>query len=171
MYSKVKFADHPIHPMLVSFPITFYVLTVVAFIVYQGVNSDIFWYRLGYFSNFAAIICAVVAAVPGFIDWAFGIPKNTSAQRTGLVHMILNLCTLALYAVSAYLLKGTWDTASAPMSGVIFLTSIGAIILLGAGYLGWNLISRDKVGVDMTPVEEQRQEKYERSGEQPPMFH
>ena len=58
MYSKAKIAGHPIHPMLVAFPITFYVLTLVGFIVYATISPDIFWYKLSYFLNYAAIATA-----------------------------------------------------------------------------------------------------------------
>lgn len=171
MYSKVKVAGNPIHPLLVSFPITFYVLTLVSFIVYKSASPDIFWYKLGYFANYAAIVMALVAAVPGFIDWAFGIPKETAAKKRGLIHMSINLTILALYIANAFVIEGTWDTGKENLGVSFFLTAVGCILLMGAGYFGWQMVSKDKVGVDMTTEQANIQERYEREHKEPPLFH
>ena len=39
MYSKAKLAGHPIHPMLVAFPIAFYTATVVTLIIYAATRD------------------------------------------------------------------------------------------------------------------------------------
>lgn len=162
MYSKVKIGGHPIHPMLVAFPITFYLLTFAGFFIFQTMSTEIFWFKLAYFSNFAAVGTALVAAVPGFIDWTFGIPKGTAAKRHGLIHMVLNLATLGIYAINAYLISGSWNTGLVGVGTNIFLTAVGSVILLGAGYFGWEMIAYHKVGVDMSPQQEKLQEGYER---------
>lgn len=161
MYSKAKVGGHPIHPKLVAFPITFYFLTVLGFIVYQ-VQPDVFWFKLAYFSNFAAVLTALVAAVPGFIDWAFGVPKETAARKDGLIHMVLNLITLGMFAINAYLIWGTWDAPYVGTGTNIFLTAVGALIVGAASYYGWVMIAYHKVGVDLSREQEILQEKYER---------
>ncbi|MGE5084998.1 MAG: DUF2231 domain-containing protein [Bacillota bacterium] len=181
MYSKAKIGGHPLHPMLVAFPITFYLATFGGFVVYQAVNPDIFWFKLAYFSNFAAVVSALVAAVPGIIDWTFGIPKGTAAKRDGLIHMSLNLVVLAIYAINAYAIWGTWETGKVGLSTNIFLTAVGSLLLTGAGFYGWKMIGDHKVGVDLSPAQERYQDLYEREvpfvpphekrNEQPPMFH
>src|ERR1051325_10864773 len=47
MYSKIKIFGHPIHPILVAFPIAFYTGALAAFIAYN-VNGDAFWFKVGY---------------------------------------------------------------------------------------------------------------------------
>jgi uncharacterized membrane protein len=169
MYSIAKVKNHPIHPMLVGFPITFYILTLVAFVTYQAGANDIFWYKLGVFSNYAAIACAVVTAVPGFIDWAFGVPNYSSAKARGLIHMGLNLTILALYIGNAFYLYGSWENPVASLTIPIGLCSIGVVCLLGAAYYGWEMISLNKLGVEMTPEQERLQKDLERK--EPPLFH
>jgi len=169
MYSKAKIASHPIHPMLVGFPITFYILTLVAFVTYQAGSNDIFWYKLGMFANYAAITTALITAVPGFIDWAFGVPNYSSAKKRGLIHMGLNLTILALYIGNAFYLNGTWDSPVASLTVPISLSSIGVLLLVGAAYFGWEMISRNKVGIEMSPEQERLQEASERK--EPPLFH
>lgn len=175
MYSKTSIKKHPLHPMLVAFPITFYLVTFLAFATYNFISGDTFWYKLGYFSNAAAVITAVIAAIPGFIDWALGIPNNTEAKKDGLIHMLLNLVTLALFAINAALITGTWEEPPTLASGVsLFLTGVGCLILLGAGFYGWVMVGIHKVGVSMDTEQEEVQERYERKHphEEPPViFH
>ncbi|QDK38625.1 DUF2231 domain-containing protein [Bdellovibrio sp. NC01] len=175
MYSKVTINKHPVHPMLVAFPICLYVLTFVSFAVYATTRGEIFWYKLGFFSNMAAVACALVAAIPGFIDWAMGIPNGTLAKRDGLIHMSLNLITLALFAISGVFVNGTWDNPLLSLAAPLVLTGVGCITLLAAGYYGWTMVQTHKVGVDLSPEQEHDQEEIEHRGrrhEEPPvMYH
>ena len=45
MYSKAKIAGHPIHTMLVSFPIAFYVATLAGYGAYW-VAAEPLWFRM-----------------------------------------------------------------------------------------------------------------------------
>lgn len=173
MYSKAKISGHPIHPMLVAFPITFYVLTVVSFGVYQFFSADAFWYQMGFFANMAAVVTALVAAVPGFIDWAFGVPReNISAKRDGLIHMVLNLVGVALFLGSAIWIMGTWNAPLESVGLPLVLTALGTGVSMVAGSYGWVMISRHKVGVEMDPDQARIQERREREARrEPPMYH
>src|SRR5690242_4286941 len=101
MYSKVKLADHPLHPMLVSFPIAFYVASLASFITYAATLNP-FWFRVAFTANVAGVIMAVIAAIPGLIDWAVGIPNHTEAKASGLNHLICNGTALVLFAFNVY---------------------------------------------------------------------
>ncbi|HEX7675030.1 MAG TPA: DUF2231 domain-containing protein [Bdellovibrio sp.] len=174
MYSKVAIKQHPIHPMLVAFPITFYLLTFIAFAIYNFSDAGIFWYKLGFFSNMVAVAAALLAAIPGFIDWAIAIPNKTAAKTDGLIHMCLNLVTLGLFGISAYVINGSWDTPVASLNPPLVLTGLGCVSLLGAGYYGWIMIGVHKVGVSMSPEQEHLQDEYEKEPqhkEPPVMYH
>jgi uncharacterized membrane protein len=79
MHSKVTILGHPVHPMLVAYPIAFNTATLVGFVIY-GISADLFWLKLTIALNVAAVVMAVVAAVPGFIDWAAGHPERNPGQ-------------------------------------------------------------------------------------------
>jgi uncharacterized membrane protein len=164
MYSKAKIAGHPIHPMIVAFPICFYTLSLIAFAVYRFGSLDIFWYRLGYFCTFAGVATAIVAAVPGFIDWFFGVPKQSAARKRGLIHMLLNVTTLVLFIINAVMLSGHWNVPRTSLTGILFLSFVGVILTVAAGYHGWEMIATHKVGVTLTPDQERIEpvEKYTR---------
>ena len=156
MYSKVKIAGHPLHPMLVGFPVTMYVAALVCFAAVQF-GADPFWFRVGVYANVAGVVTAAVAAIPGFIDWAFGVPAGTPAKATGMLHMLANLTALVVFAVNAFLI---WDQRFAPNPEVgqaLALSGIGVVLTGIAGFLGWMMVQTHHVGVDLTP----EQRRYE----------
>ncbi|HLV68536.1 MAG TPA: DUF2231 domain-containing protein [Polyangiaceae bacterium] len=160
LYSKAKILGHPIHPMLVAFPIAGYVTTLVAFVVY-AITRDIVWFRVGFWANVVGVIAAVVAAIPGLIDWAFGIPKHSTAKRVGLLHMALNLGVTALFAINLLIQAPRMDAIAPPAASAVVLSLIGVAGLLASGYLGWSLVQTYHVGVQLSR-DQQRFEPRER---------
>lgn len=152
MYSKVKIFGHPMHPMLVAYPIAFYTATLVCYIVYNS-NNNVFWFKVAYIANLAGIIMAVVAALPGFIDWLY-IPSNTAAKKTGLFHLLCNVTALILYAACFFIQKDKWNDSNPDIGSAILLTALGFLITLVAGFLGFALIQKHHVGVDAFTNEE-----------------
>jgi uncharacterized membrane protein len=149
MYSKMKIAGHPIHPMLVAFPITFYTTALVGYVVY-GATSNAFWFQVGWLANVAGVVTAAVAAVPGFIDWAMGIPSRSKAKSVGLVHMLLNVCALGAFALNAIVNYDQWNALHPDSTLATALSMIGIASTLAAGFFGWTLVQTYHVGVDLT---------------------
>jgi uncharacterized membrane protein len=157
MYSKVKIAGHPLHPMLVVFPVTLYTTTLIGFVMY-ALRGDPFWWRFALGSNLAGIITAAVASVPGLIDWAKGIPKDTPAKATGRKHMLLNAVSWVLFTVNFLVHRSSWQSARLADANslnfdstlAIILTALGFMATLAAGFLGWSLVQTHHVGVELT---------------------
>jgi uncharacterized membrane protein len=149
MYSKVKIAGHPVHPMLVAFPIAFYTATLVCYIAYS-VNDNPFWFKVAVVANIAGAIMAAVAAIPGFIDW-LSIPSDSRAKKTGLFHLILNVLALVCFGITALLECPKWNYATPDPGMAILLTAVGFILTIAAGFFGWTLVQKHHVGVDIEP--------------------
>lgn len=149
MYSKIKLFGHPIHPMLVAYPIAFYTSTLVGFIVY-GATNDFFWLKLAIAANLAGIAMAVVAALPGFLDWLLGIPSGTDAKKDGLVHGVFNVTALGLFVASFAAYASHWNGPATGAGLGIALSAIGVGCTLAAGWYGWMLVQGWHVGVDLT---------------------
>jgi uncharacterized membrane protein len=148
MYSKVRVGGHPVHPMLVAYPIAFYTSTFVGYVVW-AITDRPFWFRLALAANIAGVGMALIAAIPGFVDWATGIPRGTRAKAVGLRHMALNLVSLALFAITLGVYASKWNDpgrASAPLA--IVLTGLGVLVTLAAGWFGWSLVQDHHVGVN-----------------------
>jgi uncharacterized membrane protein len=151
MYSKVKIFGHPLHPMIIAFPVAFYTAAMVSYIVYNS-TLDVFWFKLAYVNNFAGVVMAAVAALPGFIDW-LGIPNNIKAKSTGVLHMSANILALICFLVNMVMVYNQWTVAQPDMRYSIPLTIVGFLFTIGAGYLGWTLVQTHHIGVEPFPGE------------------
>jgi uncharacterized membrane protein len=138
MKSRVLVARHALHPMLVVFPLGLLATSVAWDICYLATDNPR-WGMISFWTIVAGVIGAVLAAVPGFIDW-LAIPRRTRAKDVGLYHMILNLAVLALFVVS---LLARW---AAPRGyefagpGRMLWGWIGVAIALVSAWLGGELI-------------------------------
>lgn len=155
MYSKTKLLKHPIHPVLVVFPVSFYSATLGAYVMYAA-TVDRFWFQMGVVANILGVVSALIAAVPGFIDWAFGIPREHSAKTVGLEHMLLNVSALACFAVAAGLEATQWSAPEPSYMPAVVLSGIGFLLTLGAGVLGYRMVQKLHVGIDLNDPQQER---------------
>jgi uncharacterized membrane protein len=152
MYSKVKLLGHPVHPMLVAYPIAFYTSTFVAYLIYTF-GGDPFWFKVAVVANIAGVVMAAITAIPGFVDWAFGVPASSPAKRRGLIHLALNVSALLLFLISAIVNTGQFNAVAPPAGWGLALSLLGVLCTVGAGALGWTMIQSDHVGVELTPAQ------------------
>lgn len=151
MNSKLTVLGHPVHPMLIGYPVAFYTATLVGFCIY-AVDGSLFWLQLTIALNVAGVVMALVAAIPGFVDWGIGIPNRTPAKRTGLLHMVLNLAALGLFIASFFTYFTYWDGPAGvtEVPGIV-LSAVGVVLTVAAGFQGWILIQNHHVGVRPAP--------------------
>jgi uncharacterized membrane protein len=143
MESKAKLLGHPIHPMLIVFPLGL-LATAVAFDVVGLVRSDNSWFGISYWMIAAGIIGGLLAAVFGLIDW-IAIPSGTRAKRIGLLHGATNVLVTLLFIVS-WFLRGT--PVQTPSAGALTCSFLGVALALVGGWLGGELVDRLGIGVD-----------------------
>ncbi|MGZ3600077.1 MAG: DUF2231 domain-containing protein [Ktedonobacterales bacterium] len=151
MYSKLKIFGHPIHPMLVAYPIALYTATLVAYLIYI-VGHDTFWFKVAVVANIAGVVMAAVAALPGFLDWATGIPNGSPAKAHGLNHLVLNVAALVLFVVNAIIHTGQFLAPNPEGIWGFVLALVGVGCTVAAGFFGWTMIQMDHVGVDLSPA-------------------
>jgi len=143
MESKAKVAGHPVHPMLIVFPLGLLATAVIFDIIYL-ISDSSQWTLVSYYMIGAGVIGGAAAAVPGWIDW-FAIPNGTRAKRIGLLHGVGNVIVLALFILSWILRR---DTAETPPTGAIVASLVGFVLSAFTGWLGGELVDRLGVGVD-----------------------
>lgn len=146
MESKAKFAGHPVHPMLVVFPLGLLISSLIFDIIYYGFAGDrptfaqIAFWDIGF-----GLIGGLLAAVFGLVDWVH-IPKNTRAKRIGLLHALTMVAVVGLFFVG-WLIRFHVDGQSVP-TGAFLLSLIAVAIGAVGGWLGGELVDRLGVGVD-----------------------
>ena len=143
MESRAKIAGHPVHQMLIVFPLGLLV-TAIAFDIAYLVSDNSRWAVMAYDLIAVGVIGGLVAAPFGLIDW-LGIPSGTRAKRVGLMHGVGNVIVLALFVVSWVLRRGT--VPMPPTEAIVAGLAGGALAVI-TGWLGGELVDRLGVGVD-----------------------
>jgi len=143
MDARAKLLGHPVHQMLVVFPLGLLATSFffdIAYLITRRADLEI----VAYWMIFAGVILGLLAAVFGLIDW-LGIPRNTRARAIGVWHGLGNVVVTLLFAVSWFL---RFANPSAPIPTVYFLSGLAFAIALVTGWLGGELVDRLSVGVD-----------------------
>ncbi|HJT38503.1 MAG TPA: DUF2231 domain-containing protein [Actinomycetota bacterium] len=146
MESKMRLFGHPIHPMIIAYPVAFYTGALVTYALYGG-YADRFWLKFAIASNIVGAGMAIIAALPGFIDWLLAIPSGSPAKRTGLMHMGFNVIALGLFVADAIIYYRHWNTGMPSATIGIILAAVGLFFTLLAGFQGWTLVQDHHVGV------------------------
>lgn len=149
MYSKAKVADHPIHPMLVAFPVAYYTGTLVAFAVYAA-NGHQFWLNAAIALSVVGAGTAVLAALPGLVDLLFGVPRTSQARLVGLAHGGSNVVALGLFIAAAVIYAGNWNGPATSATLGLALSAAGVAVTILAGALGWTLVQSYHIGIRLT---------------------
>src|SRR5205809_3341540 len=90
---------HPLHPMLVHFPIGLFLLSLLLDLASLAFPSIPNLVRDSFYAMLLGVITALVAAVPGFVDYT-DIRSDHPAKRTATAHLTLNLIVVALYGIN-----------------------------------------------------------------------
>ena len=143
MEVKAKLLGHPIHQMLVVFPLGLLATSFAFDMVFLSTKDGSFGV-VSFWMIAAGIIGALAAAVFGLIDW-LGIAPNTRAKALGLWHGGGNVVIVILFIASWFLRR---DMPTNPGSGAITLSLLGVLLALVTGWLGGELVDRLGVGVD-----------------------
>src|SRR5918997_1853878 len=117
MERRAKVLGHPIHQMLIVFPLGL-LATAVFFDVLAIALTDGYWSELAYWMIAAGVVTGLVAAPFGTIDW-FAVPSGTRAERIGALHGIGHVIAVLLFAVS-WLMRS--DAPAAPQLPALALS-------------------------------------------------
>jgi uncharacterized membrane protein len=143
MESRAKLFGHPIHQMLIVFPLGL-LATAILFDVIALASGNGYWSEIAFWMMAAGVITGLIAAPFGAIDW-FAIPTGTRAKRIGAIHGIGNVIVVLLFA-------GSWlmrrDAPAAPEGLALALSFCGGVLALATGWLGGELVDRLGIGVD-----------------------
>jgi uncharacterized membrane protein len=146
MKTKASFAGEPIHPIFVHYPIALWTTSVIADLIFYFIrNSSLI--LISKFLIAAGILGALLAAIPGIIDWL--TIKDPVVAKVANWHARLNIAALILFCVSLYLRMKNYG---APLVGfhlkVPFAVSlVGWLLMAISASLGGKLVYEHRMGV------------------------
>jgi len=144
MKAKAVFAGHPLHPILIPFPIVFFISAFACDLFGRLTDNSALW-TAGNWLAVAGIVSALIAALTGLIDYLFAVPPKSSAKVRATKHMAVNVLVVALFLI-AWLLRE--DPPVPPTAMVLVLEGIALALLGVGGWLGGSLVYKNQVGVE-----------------------
>ena len=140
--STAQIAGHPIHPMLIPFPVAFLVATLVSDLIFLRTGNP-GWATASLWLLGAALLMAALAAVTGFIDFMGDVRiRDLSAAWH---HMIGNVLAVVLALINWSLRYAATDPGIPPV-GVV-LSFLVVLVLLYTGWRGWEMVYKHRVAV------------------------
>ena len=143
MKSRAHIKGHPLHPILVSFPIAFYTGTLLFDILAKTYSPEFLFNA--YNLEIAALISAGLAAIPGIIDYINTVPPKSTAKQRGAKHALTNVAVILCFGAALIYRAKNEDPN---LNILIALEGAGEILLLFAGWMGGTLVYRNQIGVD-----------------------
>lgn len=140
--STAKIGGHPIHPMLVPFPIACFVGALVSDIAYWR-TADMMWSDFSGWLLLAGLIMGTLAAIAGLIDFLSN--RLVRAQPPAWPHMLGNVLAMVLSLIN--LLVHSRDAWTSVVPTGLILSAVVVLILLFTGWFGWSMVYRYQVGV------------------------
>lgn len=148
MRTPASIFKHPIHPMLIVFPIGLWIFSLACDLIRLAGASGNVWSTVAFFGMIGGLIGALCAAIPGFIDLLFhkgGVPP---LKKVDLTHMAINLTAVVLYAINIWLRANGPANLGTSLSTPVLLSIIGVALLFVSGWLGGQMVHVYGVGVD-----------------------
>lgn len=152
MASPASIGGHPVHPMIIPFPIALWVFSLVADIIYLWRGNPVWRDWVAFYALLAGIIGAALAAVPGLIDWLSLTDKTV--VKIANWHARLNVIALLVFAGSFYL-RTTSGSAliESSYTVAIALSVLGVVLITISGWLGGEMVFKHGVAVEAQPAD------------------
>lgn len=142
MESRIRLFGHPIHQMLVAFPLGLLggsvAFDLLAHLLDRPLMSVVAHYLIS-----AGLLTGLLAAPFGTVDW-LAIPNGTRAKSVGRLHALGNVLVLGLFGASWWLRR---EAPAEPGLMAQCLSFAGALLSLLTAWLGGELVDRLGVGV------------------------
>jgi uncharacterized membrane protein len=146
MASKASIGGHPVHPMIVPFPIALWTTSFLTDLLFYFTRGSV----LPLISKFllaAGCLGAIAAAIPGIIDWLSISHKEV--KKIADWHGRLNIIALLVFAAGLYLRMNSGGAAlvNHGLKVPFLLSLVGVILISISGWLGGALSFEHGVGV------------------------
>jgi uncharacterized membrane protein len=141
--TTAKIGSHPLHPMLVPFPIALLVAAFVCDLVYWG-NRNVFWAEAAMWALGAGIVMAALAALAGLTDFVSN--ARIRDLNDAWHHMIGNVTAVVLSLISFWV-RFRYGAAEGVLPWGLLLSFVVVLLLLYTGWKGGELVYHHRIGM------------------------
>jgi uncharacterized membrane protein len=141
METRASVAEHPIHPMLIPFPIALWIFSLACDLIFLFGFGGPVWKDVALYTMTGGIIGGLAAAIPGYIDYRS--LTDPVIVRIAQMHMAINVGLVLLFTVNAGLRLLNGPEAVLP----VLLSFLGVAALGVSGWLGGELVYVQGVAV------------------------
>ena len=146
MASPASIGGHPVHPMIIPFPIALWVFSLAADVIYLWRGNPVWRDYVAFYALLGGILGAAVAAVPGLIDWLS--LKDPEVVKIANWHARLNVIALVIFAASFYLRTTSGSgLVSNSYTIALALSVLGIVMITISGWLGGEMVFKHGVAV------------------------
>lgn len=145
METRATVAEHPIHPMLIPFPIALWIFSLASDLIFLFGFGEPLWKDVALYTMIGGIIGGLAAAIPGYVDYR--TLTDPVVVRVAQLHMVINVGLVLLFSVNAGLRLLNGPEALLP----VFLSVLGVAALGVSGWLGGELVYVQGVAVQPQP--------------------
>jgi uncharacterized membrane protein len=146
MHTPATIKKHPLHPMLVAFPIGLLTFSLISDLIALARWGGDNWNVVALYTLGAGIISALVAAVPGLIDLLS--LQDPGLKKKGIIHAVIMLITVGIFVVGFFVRIQSAEDSKLP----VLLSAIGVLFMMIGGWIGAELVHHFGVGVDGSAV-------------------
>jgi len=140
--STAQIAGHPLHPMLIPFPVAFLVATLVCDLIFWRTGNAA-WSTASLYLLGAALVMAALAVLAGLTD--FMGDERIRSLSAAWHHMVGNVVVVLLSLWNWYRRYETGEAAVIPTG--LLISFVVVLILLYTGWRGWEMVYRHRVAV------------------------
>jgi len=141
METRATVAEHPIHPMLIPFPIALWIFSLASDLIYLFGFGGPVWKDIALYTMAGGIIGGLAAAIPGYIDYRS--LSDPVIVRVAQMHMVINVGLIVLFTINTGLRILNGPEALLP----VLLSVLGVAALAVSGWLGGELVYVQGVAV------------------------
>lgn len=140
--SRIAVKQHPLHPMMVVYPVALLSLVVASDVLYV-LLTDLFWARVSFLLTLVGFVAGVAAAIAGLAE--FLLIREIRRHVSAWSHFIAAIMVLALAGLN---LSMRWQNpAEAVWPWGLVASSVLFVLVMVAGWLGGTLSFKYGVGV------------------------
>jgi len=140
MRTPASIFKHPLHPMLIVFPIGLWIFSPACHLIRLAGAAGDAWSTVAFFSMIGALTGGLCATVPGFIDLLFYKGGAPPVKKIALTHMAINLTAVVLYAINSWLRAHGSAKLGTGLSAPVLLSIVAVALLFVSGWLGGQMV-------------------------------